>query len=101
MLGLVGARIGDGPHQVPQVETVIDEILRQRVEQRRVARRIRGADIVHRIDDAAAEEVAPHAVRRSTWRRTDSPSTSAIGEACAARWHRSESRPGCVLRGAE
>ena len=60
--GLVGARIGDGAHQLAQVEIVIQEILGQRVEQRRIAGRIGRADIVHRIDDAAAEEVAPHAV---------------------------------------
>ena len=60
---LIGARLADGLHQLAQVEAVLHELRRERVEQFRIARRIAGADVVHRIDDAAAEEVAPDAVR--------------------------------------
>ncbi len=61
---LVELRAQDGPHQRLEVEFLPHEFLPERVEQRGVRRRIRNAEIIHRIHDAAAEERAPHAVRR-------------------------------------
>ncbi len=52
--GLIGSRIDDGPDQMPQVELVLDEILGQSVQQRRIAGRIRGTNVVHGLDDPPA-----------------------------------------------
>ena len=87
--GLIGARIGDGAHQLPQIEIVIHEILGQRVEQRRIAGRIGRADIVHRIDDAAPEEVAPHAVDGGLREERIVPRGQPLGVGHAAARHRS------------
>ena len=59
---LVRPRVHDRPDQVLHVELVRDEVLRQRVEQFVVARRVRVAEVVHRIDDALAHQVEPDAV---------------------------------------
>ena len=47
---------------VPRVEAARDELLRQPVEQLRVGRRIAGADVVDRLDQADAEQVAPQTI---------------------------------------
>ena len=52
----------DGAHQVAQIEIVRHEILLERVQQRRIRRRIGRANVIHRIDDALAREIAPHPV---------------------------------------
>ena len=54
---------GDRPHQVAQIEVVLDQVGGERIEQLGVHWLVRGADVVDRVDDAAAHEVAPHAVR--------------------------------------
>ena len=56
---LVGPRFADQLDHVPRVEAALDELLRQAVEQLRIARRVAGADVVDRLDDADAEQVAP------------------------------------------
>ena len=61
---LIGSRIGDGTHQLPQIEFMVDEVLGHRVEQGRIARRIGGADVVHRLDDPSPKEVAPDTIGR-------------------------------------
>src|SRR5690349_2993631 len=60
---LVGARIDDGFHQVAEIEVMGDEIFRQSLQQGLVHWRIRGANIIYRLDDAATQEVAPDAIR--------------------------------------
>ena len=59
---LVRARLGDDFHHVPHVETALDELRRQPVEQVGVGRRVAGADVVDRLDDAGAGHVTPEAV---------------------------------------
>ena len=59
---LIGPGVDDGAHQVAQIEIVRHEILGQRIQQGRIRRRIGRANIVHRIDDALAQEIAPHPV---------------------------------------
>src|SRR6185437_8750000 len=49
-------------HQMTGVELLRDEIGGEGVEQGRVDRRVGAANVVHRVDDAAVEEVAPQAV---------------------------------------
>src|SRR5438874_150401 len=44
------------------VETALDKILLERLEQVRIARRIAPANVVHRINNAAPEEIAPGAI---------------------------------------
>ena len=46
-----------------EVEVVLDQVGGQRVQEGRVDRLVRGADVVDRVDDPAAHEVAPDAVR--------------------------------------
>ena len=46
-----------------EVESTVDQFVRQRVEQRRIAGRVGGAEIVDRIDDPAAHQVKPDPVR--------------------------------------
>ena len=48
--------------QALDVEPVLDEILGQRGEQLFVRSRVGGAHVIHRVDQAAAHEVGPHAV---------------------------------------
>src|SRR6478672_11348957 len=45
-----------------QVELVGDEVLRQPVKQWSIAGRVRGAEVIHRVDNAAAKEVAPYTI---------------------------------------
>src|SRR5262249_41570983 len=59
---LVGAGGAQRPQQVLEVVAVVGEVLRQGVEQGRVRGRVGGAQVVHRLDQAAAEEGAPVAV---------------------------------------
>ena len=54
---LVGATL-----QRADVVVVGDEVLRQRVEQLRVGGRVGQREVVHGVDDAGAEVVAPDAV---------------------------------------
>src|SRR5262249_40233421 len=44
------------------VELVVEEVLRQRIKQLRIRRRIAQGEVVHRIDDADPEVMAPDAV---------------------------------------
>ena len=59
---IVGAAGGDEFHQVTHVEAALDEFVREVLQQLGIARRIAGADVVERLDDAGAGEVAPDAV---------------------------------------
>ena len=59
---LVGARLHDGALEVADVEAALDELLGEPGEEFGIGGRIAGADIVDRVDEADAEEVAPHAV---------------------------------------
>ena len=43
-------------------EALVHQVLRQGVEELGVARRVGGADVVHRFDQAAAQEVRPRTV---------------------------------------
>ncbi len=94
--GLIGARVDDGSHQVLQIEIVIHEVFRQRIEQRRIAGRIRSADIVHRIDNALARRSSSTRGWPWTSRRTDCPST-VTQSASAMRRLASGSGTGAVL----
>src|SRR5215471_4769820 len=47
---------------MPRIEVVIDELFREILEQSGIARRVAGADIVERFDNAHAREVAPEAI---------------------------------------
>lgn len=49
----------DSANQVLQIEFVLDEILRQRIEQFGIAGRIRDAHVIHGIDQATAHEMSP------------------------------------------
>ena len=60
---LIGPGGGDRPHQVAEVKVVLDQVGGQRVQEGCVDWLVRGADVVDRVDDAAAHEVAPDAVR--------------------------------------
>ena len=59
---LINTGVGDGPHQMLQIEIMIHEVFGQRIQQRRVRRRVGGPDIVHRIDDALAQKITPNPV---------------------------------------
>src|SRR5438876_341270 len=59
---LVGPRKADVAHQMTHVESALHEIVLEGIEQLRIAGRIAAADVIHRIDDAAPEEIAPGAV---------------------------------------
>ena len=59
---LVQPRVHDRPQQVLDVEAALDEVVGQGVQQRRVARRVGGAHVVDRLDQAAAEQVGDVAV---------------------------------------
>ena len=60
---LIRARFADELHQVTCVEFALDEFAREMIQQGRVARRISGADVVERFDDASPGEITPEAVR--------------------------------------
>ena len=47
------------------IEAALDEFLGQVIEQLRIGRRVAGANVVDRIDDAGAEQVAPHPVDKA------------------------------------
>ena len=55
----VGSRRTDFQQQLPHIEAAVDERLREVVEERRIAGRIARTDVVDRVDDAGAEEIAP------------------------------------------
>ena len=60
---LVGARLADqADRRGGRRSRWLDELPRQIVEQLRIGRRVAGADVVERLDDADAEQVAPEAV---------------------------------------
>lgn len=59
---LVGVRGGDGADEVSEIVAVLDRIRRQRLDQRGMRGRIRGAEIINGIHKAAAQEVVPNAV---------------------------------------
>ena len=59
---LIRARLADQLHHVARVEVALDELAGQVVEQLGVGRRVAGADVVERLDDADAGQVAPEAV---------------------------------------
>ena len=59
---LIDAALGDQFQHVLGVEAAVDELLGEPFQQLRVTRRVAGADVVHRIDQAAAEQVAPQPV---------------------------------------
>ena len=69
---LVGAAVHDGSHHVLEIEIVVRQIFRERIEQRRIDGRIGGADIIDGIDDSLSEEVAPHAIRNGFGKERDS-----------------------------
>ena len=62
---LIGLGQNDLVHQVPHVELVIHEVLRQRIQQLRIDRRICRPQIIDRVDDATVEKVAPDAIRHA------------------------------------
>ena len=59
---LVGGRVHDQPHQLPQVELRSGEFLFQKSQQCGIHRRVGGPDVVRFVDDAAAEEPGPGTV---------------------------------------
>src|SRR5262249_41596168 len=59
---LVRPGLADGLDQLLDVEVALDEVPGQSVEQGGIGRRVAGADVVHRLDDADAGQVTPHAV---------------------------------------
>ena len=59
---LVRATVGYRANDVPGIESMISEIVRQGVQQRRTRRRVRVAKIVHRLDNPAPQQVAPQPV---------------------------------------
>ena len=59
---LVGARLANGPDQLLHIEAAGDEIPGQSIEQLGIRRRVAGADVVDRLDDAHAKQIAPQAV---------------------------------------
>jgi len=59
---LVSARLADVGNELFEVVVVFGETLREFVEQFWIHRGIADAHVVHRFDDAAAEEVRPHDV---------------------------------------
>ncbi len=59
---LIGARIADVADQAAGIEVISRQMLAQRLQQFPIARRIADAHIVHRVDDAAPEELRPHAI---------------------------------------
>src|SRR5690349_7348616 len=59
---LVGARVQEGAKERTQIESMVDEILGERIQQGSVAGRIGSAEIVVRLNDAAAKQVIPDAI---------------------------------------
>ena len=47
---------------MPHVETAVDELGGQVVQQLRIGRRVAGADVVQRLDQADAQQIAPQAI---------------------------------------
>ena len=62
---LVGFGPADRADQLFHIEAAVDEVLRQRVEQFGIGRRVGFPHVVFRFDDAPAEEVLPIAVDQS------------------------------------
>ena len=60
---LVGLALQNLPHQSTQVVAIVAQPFCGGGKERLVARRVRLADIVHRLDQSDAEEIRPHAVR--------------------------------------
>jgi hypothetical protein len=81
---LVGARIGNGAHQVLKVEVVIGDVFSEGVKESGVGGRIGGADVVDRIDDASTEEIAPDAIGDSFGEKGIVSRDDPIGESVAA-----------------
>ena len=61
---LVDPAAQDGPRHFLQVVAVADEILGQAIEQFGVGRRVGDAEVVHRLHEAMAHQVAPDPVDR-------------------------------------
>jgi hypothetical protein len=59
---LIGLRAADEAHQLARVEAALHERARELIEQLRVGGRVARADVVDRLDQAHAEEVAPDPV---------------------------------------
>ena len=59
---LIDARLADKLDQVPRIEVMVDELAREIFEQGRIAGRVAGANIVERLDDAGAGEIAPKTI---------------------------------------
>ena len=87
---LVRPRVQISAHEVPDVEAALDELVGQVVEQFGIGRRVAGADVVERLDDPDAEQIAPEPIdvalgeirvvlRRSTMRPARPPRDVAAG----------------------
>ena len=59
---LICARLADKLHQVAGIEAAVDELVGEIFEQRRIFRRVAGADVIERLDDADASEIAPKTI---------------------------------------
>ncbi len=62
---MIGAAAGDEAHDVPEVEVFGNELLCQPVEQLGIRRRIAGADIVERLNQPHAVQIAPEPVYKT------------------------------------
>ncbi len=56
---LIGARLADRLDELLHVEVAVDELVGKLVEQLRIGGWVAGADVIDRLDDADAEQVAP------------------------------------------
>ena len=61
---LVRSGLDDPPDQRFQIVLVFPKVPGQRRQQRRVCRRVSQAEIIDRVDQPSAKEVAPHPVHR-------------------------------------
>src|SRR6478609_3497999 len=59
---LIRPRLANRPQNVLGIEAAGDEILGQGVEQLGIRRRVAGANVVDRLDDADAEQISPQPV---------------------------------------
>ncbi len=68
---LIGVRIADVAHQLPEIEVVVPQPFAQLVEQGRIARRIADPNVVHRFHDRPAQKSAPRHDWPHWWQTAD------------------------------
>ena len=59
---LIGARFADEFEQMARIEAAVDELASEIIEERGIFWRVAGANVIQRLDNADAGEIAPQAI---------------------------------------